>query len=121
MIVKGPYDYLEEAEKELLRARAGTEIVRHWLPAPPGTTGPGTLREETIHHPARIETERSRLANDTQLAVERAGWRRFEQQAVQEVERDPRPYFEEVASTRTDRPLREDPAVEPQPSPRQPA
>jgi len=93
MLVKGPYDYIEESVRDLIRAQEGLEVAHRWQAMPRVPEGGRLVSDPPIHHRARIETARQREATDTQLAVEAAAWLAYRERLVSDAAARPEQYF----------------------------
>ena len=95
MLVKGPYDYIEESVRDLIRAQEGIEITHRWQQVEGSSDGGRVVSDPPIYHRARLEAARQTEATDTQLAVERAAWGAYRLRLVASAEANPGQYFDE--------------------------
>ena len=89
MIIKGPYDYLEENVKEYVKARQGIELSHEYL----GAGGDYDLERVTFHLPQQLLQRHKRLieAQDALHAKLADAWRREHEARI---DQDPGKYMD---------------------------
>lgn len=90
MLIKSPYDYMEENIKELIKANEGIEIKHNYYP-----DGEGLERDLVINHQVLKAMKARVKLLETQSELSERAMDAWKEQKIQDIERDPNAYVTE--------------------------
>jgi hypothetical protein len=92
MLIKSPYDYMEENIKELIKANQGIEIRHNFYP-----NGEGIEKDLVINHEViRVLKEKIKLL-ETQSELSASAMEEWKQQKIAEIKQNPENFIAEEA------------------------
>jgi hypothetical protein len=92
MLIKSPYDYMEENIKELIKANQGIEIRHNYYP-----NGEGIEKDLVINHEViRVLKEKIKLL-ETQSELSESAMEEWKQQKIAEIKQNPENFIAEEA------------------------
>jgi hypothetical protein len=93
MLIKSPYDYLEENIKELVKAESGLEIIHGFYPGEKGVN-----RDKVIYHEAIKKLKEKIQTLETQSALSSAAIDAYKEQKIKDVHENPTLFVKETES-----------------------
>ncbi len=93
MLIKSPYDYLEENIKELVKAENGLEIMHGFYPDEKGVN-----KDKVIYHEAIKKLKEKIQTLETQSALSSAAIEAYKEQKIRDVQNDPSSFVKETES-----------------------
>jgi len=93
MLIKSPYDYLEENIKELVKAESGLEIIHGFYPDEKGVN-----KDKVIYHEAIKKLKEKIQTLETQSALSSAAINAYKEQKIKDVHENPSSFVKETES-----------------------
>jgi len=90
MLIKGPYDYMDENVKDLARAEAGIEVQYDFY-----TDKEGAEAHKVVNHGARVKESERLLILAAQDEINKKIIETWKKNKLQDIEQNPGSYFEE--------------------------
>lgn len=93
MLIKSPYDYLEENIKELVKAESGLEIIHGFYPDEKGVN-----KDKVIYHEAIKKLKEKIQTLETQSALSNAAIDAYKEKKIKDVQENPSLFIKETES-----------------------
>jgi hypothetical protein len=90
MLIKGPYDYMDENVKELARAEAGIEIIYNYY-----EDGQGMEAHKVVNHAAELKAKERLLILKAQDELNEEIVRKWKEKKLKDIKENPDQYIDE--------------------------